>query len=206
MKPIHATLNPKDRTSTLFFPDRPGKRYFVKGSICLPMAYEKSGKMIYEGFVILAGQDPSTGIISIFDGRPFLTIEPYIRNEKIEHDGISFWLNDAWSRFYCRDFFYNQNSSLATQNRVEIQRSMMISPKPVLIPVHWDKDEDSDLVLWRAVRLKQYKAKPGSELENQIKAYNQGDRKQVLPAVHAFKCLLYGYDKVHVRAIEWGVS
>jgi hypothetical protein len=207
-KPVTAVPN-EDRSIKLYFDfddDQvlyPEGDFDIRGGICWPVTFKKDGQVDSQGYILLAGMNLNNGVITIFEQQSFLVVEPIINQEnmQIDYPGISNFINNAHSNYFCRKFYWHQNFELTKKWRLDVLRSRAIEPKPVLTEVPWGDDRDADHLIWTLVKMKKLrhdlKADLASQLED-VKLKPKGIR-DILPAVRALQCALMGFQRYPLR-------
>lgn len=197
IKPVNSHFD-RDRNATvLYFPDESSAEYDIKGAICFPVSYEFLQGIHVDGFALIAGQDVATKKVTVFEQRKFVVIDSIVNpaTQAIEFPGLAPWFNEMWAKYYGRKFFYHQEPEIVRKYHLEIIRSPMIQPKPGLVEIDWQNDDDALHTVWRYIATKRFTAEKGSELQNQFEMVKATEKKQVYPAVRALECLLMAYDK-----------
>ena len=193
--PQKAHYNVEQRTSTLYFKDQAHSEYMMRGGVCWPISVEVGKKLDVYGFILMAGYNTETGLVTVFEQTEFVVIDNILRPDKsIEYHGIAPWLNKCWSKYFAQDFFWNQDFELAKKYRLEIIRSEMIVPKPQFIEMEWSDLEEAKQVVWKYVKLGKIRIEKDSKLFHQLELTKMGD-KQTYPAVHALMCCLCGMER-----------
>ena len=199
MKPNKAYYNQDRKTSSLFFDDEKiDGEYHMRGGICWPTGYEFEGTKDIMGYAILGGYNVLTKKLWLFEQRAFVIIDSILDDDgKIVFHGLATWFNDNWSRYFAKNYYWNQEDHLKLQHSLEIRDSRMIDPKPQFIETEWSSINEMQHILWKYIKLgskKVYLGSKGSMLKLHIDVMKQDD-KEALPAVHALFCLLAGLAK-----------
>lgn len=172
-----------------------GVEYSMRGGVCWPKLVERSGGHEYEGFILVAGQDVRTKVVTVFNARKFQTVENIIEDDKIAFRGIADWLTKMWSKYFVRTYYWDQDFELSKTKRLEVLRSPMVNPKPQFVEVDISTTEEARMAMWRFVKLGKLNAgKKGTDLHEQIVSSKIIDRDSQ-PAVHALSCLLAGIER-----------
>jgi len=206
-KPRTAILN-EDQSVTLYFDfdDEeliyPQAEFDIRGGICWPVTFRKDGYVDSQGYIVVAGKNLKTGVITIFEQQQFLVVEPIINRETqvIDYPGISNFINNAFSNYYCRKYYWHQNYEFSKKWRLDILRSPAIGLKPQLIEVPWGEDQDAEHLIWAKIKQRLLRHDQNAELYNQLQHIKQDDKKkQILPAVRALQCVLMGIERFPPR-------
>ncbi|MCP4570578.1 MAG: hypothetical protein GY841_23585 [FCB group bacterium] len=199
-KPRKVLFDMEKQTSTLYFSDGSNGDYRMRGGVCWPMSVERTpGNPDIEGFILMAGQNVDTGKVFIFEQRTFVVIDHIVNQSGvIEYEGISSWINKCWSKYYARDFFWNQTREHAKSYRLEVIRSKMIDPKPQFIEVGWGDVAEVKHTVWRLVKTGKIWYEKGSQLHEELDLIKKGQIESV-PSVHAMMCLAYGLERYPIR-------
>lgn len=206
MKPDNAIYNPSRGTSTLIFNqdgDFPKhEEYYIRGGICWPMSYKEGGEIKSSGFIILGGVNCATGKIVIFEQTNFVTVNPFVRDNIIENNGVIRWFNDNWNKYFSNTYYWNQSKELNKKFRADIRRSEMIQPKPMFKRVSWGNDEDALHRLWVHIKSGKNNTYFGKKVDDngnptvlyqKISDLHKGE-KDIHPAIRALMCLIIGFD------------
>ena len=178
-------------TVTLYFDNQVHAEYMMRGGVCWPEGED--------GFAILAGQDVNNKKIHVFKQSSFLTVDNILRADRsIEYYGLSSFFNQSWSGYFGRDFFWNQDEEIHKRFRLQVGRSPMIEPKPQFIPAPYADERDANHLIFEYKALGKLKFDKDSELHRQLERLKH-DEKAKLPAVHALRCLLAGYERYPFR-------
>jgi len=194
-KPHKAYYELDQRTSTLYFRESESGQYMMRGGVCWPIPVDDGGKKDVYGYILMAGQNVETKLVTIFEQVQFVVIDHILRPDRsIEHHGISTWFNRCWSKYFASDFFWHQDNELSRKYLLEIIRSEMIRPKPQLIEVGWSDTEEAKQVIWKFVKLGKLRIEKDSQLYRELEKTKVGE-KQTWPAVHALMCCLCGIER-----------
>lgn len=194
-KPNKVHYDTKQRISTLYFENQAFGQQMMRGGVCWPVMVEIDGKKDVRGFILMAGIDVDSGMVTIFEQTPFIVIDNILTPEKvIEYHGIASWFNMCWTRYFAQDFFWNQDFELSKKYRLEIIRSESINPKPQIIEIGWSDIEEARQVIWKRVKLGKIRIEQDSQLMKELELTKIGD-KQSYPSVHALMCCLCGIER-----------
>ncbi len=196
INPVNRHFNFEDDTSTLYFEDREPGDFFIRGGICWPEMVEIHGDVEVVGYAVICGKEIKTDTVYVFDQFQFLTIENIIDKATgvMQYPGIAQWLCKNWANYFAQQYFWCQPEELARAYRLEIIRSKMIKPQPFFKEVPWSDDNQATIELTRVMTMGKLKMDPKSKLFEQIAQVKKADDK-LLPAVHALKCALIGYQR-----------
>jgi len=204
-KPQTAILNTGGSVTLYFEFDEEDLRYpqaefDMRGGVCWPITFRKDGYVDSQGFIIVAGQNLKTKVVTIFEQQEFMVVEP-IRNDtqEIAYPGISNFINHAFSNYYCSKFYWHQNFELSKKWRLDVLRSKMIAPKPSLVEVPWGDDADAEHLIWAQVKQRLLRHDKEAELYQQLQAIKRDEKNQIMPAVRALQCLLMGMFRFPLR-------
>lgn len=206
-KPRTAILN-DDQSVTLYFDfddeelKYPQAEFDIRGGICWPVTFRKDGYVDSQGYILVAGKNLRTGVVTIFEQQQFLVVEPIINPETqvIDYPGISNFINNAFSNYYCRKYYWHQNWEFSKKWRLDVLRSPAIEPKPQLVEVPWGEDSDAEHLIWAIIKQRLLRHDRNAELYNQLQHIKQDDKKsQILPAVRALQCVLMGVERFPLR-------
>lgn len=206
-KPRTAILN-DDQSVTLYFDfddeelRYPQGEFDIRGGICWPVTFRKDGYVDSQGYILVAGKNLRTGVVTIFEQQQFLVVEPIINPETqvIDYPGISNFINNAFSNYYCRKYYWHQNFEFSKKWRLDVLRSPAIEPKPQLVEVPWGEDSDAEHLIWAIIKQRLLRHDTNAELYNQLQHIKQDDKKsQILPAVRALQCVLMGMERFPLR-------
>lgn len=194
-KPNSRHANLKRGTSTLYFKDENPTEYRMRGGVCFPMMIHLGGRTDIQGFILMSGQNIKTKQVRIFEQTEFIVVEPILDDKQlVEFQGIENWLNMCFSRYFARQFFWNQDFELAKKYRLEIIRSQMIEPKPRMMEVPWVDEKEAMSIIWKYIKLGRITWDAGSILDRALEQVKNDD-KIMLPAVHALTVLLSGIER-----------
>lgn len=174
--------------------------FLMRGAVCWPDFVERCGKKEYEGFIIIAGLNVNSKILTVFESRSFQTIENIIEGHEILYQGISSWMAKMWAKYYINMYYFSQSWELASKFRLEILRSVQIpNPKPQFIEVDIVTNKEARAALWRWKMMKKLDlGEEGTELHDAVLASRMEDDK-AQPAIHALQCLVAGLEKYPYR-------
>jgi hypothetical protein len=180
--------------TTLFFNDSEDADFYMRGSICWPIEWPSGNEMEISGHAIIAGMDVKTKDITVFKEHSFMTVSNILNDGVIEYPGLETFFNSAWSKYFCRDYYWHGNEVTTKQWRLETIRNELIRPKPHFIKVDWSDDDQSRMQMWREFKTGKVNLKPigrNSTTSKQITNMRK-DKKTDLPAVHALIALIAG--------------
>ena len=198
-KPVNRHANLKKGTVTLYFKDEEPAEYRMRGGVCFPTMVHSGGRSDIQGFILMSGQNVKTGKVQIFEQRDFVIIESILdSNQRIEFEGIATWLNMCFSKYYARQFFWNQDFELAKKYRLEIIRSQMVEPKPRMMEVPWADEKEAVATIWRYIKLGKILWEAGSQIDRALEQVKNDD-KEISPVLHALMALLAGIDRFPYR-------
>lgn len=206
-KPQTAILN-EDQSITLYFDfdDKelkyPQAEFDIRGGVCWPVTFRKDGYVDSQGYILVAGKNLKTGVITIFEQQSFLVVEPIIdpETQEILYPGISNFINNAFSRYYCKKYYWHQNWEFSKKWRLDVLRSKAIGTNPQLVEVPWGEDQDAEHLIWTKIKQRLLRHDINAELYNQLQHIKQDDKKnQILPAVRALQCVLMGFERFPLR-------
>lgn len=207
-KPCSAILN-NDRSATLYFDldDEnnlyPQAEFDVRGGICWPVTYKLDGAIDSSGYILVAGLNLEKNVITIFEQQAFMVVEPIIDpdTQQITYQGISNFMNNAFSTYFCGKYYWHQNFELTKKWRLDVLRSPAIAPKPNLVEVPWGDDRDADHLIWSVIKMRRLRQDLTADLAKQledVKLKPKGTR-DILPAVRALQCVLMGFQRFPLR-------
>ena len=211
--PTNINYNLEDRTSTLFFDDKPLGKYFLRGGICFPVMSHMNGGLDIQGFAVMCGQEISTGTVYVFEQIGFITIDNILNIETslIDHHGLAGWFNKMWGTYFADHYFWSQKDVVARKYRTEIHRSKMIKPMPYFQELDEMDNTQADIAIWRLVKLKLLKFDADSDVHQALArtkkdATQQSTLKIEDPAMHALRCAVSGLERYpyYGRAISNG--
>lgn len=200
-KPVSCKFIPERQTSLLFFKDKEAEEYCVRGALCFPVLVDAPGGRDVVGYALVGCQDVKGGAVHVFEQKDFTVIDHIVKDGRIQHTGLSQWLNKVWSKYYCRKFFFSQDYELSKKYRLDIHRSVMVEPKPVMIEIETHDDYEMQHTIWSYVKTARVIMEAGSVLFQKLQQLKQGD-KQVHPAIYALQVLLCGFDRFPYRKKE----
>ena len=184
-KPTSVTPLPKKRLVRYSFDTGPRMRdMYVRGSIAWP-AGGLAGAV--PGYALIAGQDIKTGIVYIFDEYAAQTHEPLYNEAKHKEIGFKLFFNNAWSRFGCRTFFYQENELVHKHWAGQVYKDLLLRPfRNSFIRTPFDDVEIADNIIHERFHTDMLKASAQSDLFNHYKNVDSRQR-------HALRCLMVGY-------------
>jgi hypothetical protein len=200
--PTHKHFDSYRKTTWLYFDDEAPRESVIRGGVCFPMHYQTPGGVETGGYAVLAGQDLLTGMIHVYTQSPWVTVldilaaadDPVLPLHAIKYRGISDWFNAAWKEYFGRTFYFTQPEELSRRFRLQISRSPMINPKPIIVEVPVYGPTDFMDSVWHGVKSEKLKIPQDSELFRDLGEMMQDD-KVMRPSVHALGCCLLGYER-----------
>jgi len=198
-KPTKSSYDADRRISRLEFgrDDHPANGdYYLRGGICWPESGVAPGQKP-QGYALLIGFDIRTKIMRVFEQTEFLVVDHILRTDGgIERVGLSVWFNEAWIRYFCRTFYYNQPESLHKTYLFQTIRSKMIEPKPHFPELLWRENREAWSVVSAKVETDKIKMDPKSGLNDALLQYYASlDGRMVPPAVWSLMCAVYGMER-----------
>ncbi len=187
-RPRKAVFDRNRETSILFFRDHDDSaEFYLRGGVYWPTAESN-------GFVVLAGQEVKTNKIFVFDEAEFQTVDDIIQDGQIRFHGVSHFFNKAWSKYFCRLFFWAQSDATHKRFSLQVFRGQTIKPSPGFLEVSLaDKDEARHIV-FEHIRTGRLVLDKDSELARQLEAARL-DGDALFPAVEALGRALAGLAK-----------
>lgn len=194
-KPTRRTYDKHRKTSWLFFDDAEPMEVYVKGGICFPEKYKTSEGIKTNGYAVLGCQDIKTQKVYIFEQMSWVTIDDILEDEsnQIKWEGLSHWFNKCWTEYFGSNFYFCQEDELTKRYRIQISRSPMINPKPVMIETIAEKRENIIGNIWHWVMTERVRMQE-SELHAHL-IMTKEDDTQFFPAVHALGCCLMAFER-----------
>jgi hypothetical protein len=194
------TMNLARRTSVLRFAAGdvrpPDGEYCCRGGICWPVIVDREGGRM-EGFALMAGRHVKTGGTYILAQTPFVCID-HVQDSAgvIQYRGLSTWFVDAWAMWYADAYCWRQPWETNRRYLRQVLESAMIQPKPHLIELDWDRDEDARVIVEEAEATGRLVYELDSPLHQSILAYSVADpsARDQFPAVQALTCALHGLE------------
>lgn len=175
--------------------------FYMRGGICWPMTIEVGGVTDVQGFILMAGQDVNSKKVHVFEQKPFVVVQNIIGEDgRIQFSGVVQFLNTCHSRYFARDYFWNQDFNLKKSCHLEIIRHHEIEPKPAFIEIEWSDTSEAMTNIWKYVKTGRLIFDSGSELHEQLQK-TKGEDKQTYPAVWALMCLLSGLERYPWRVM-----
>lgn len=200
-RPIDRHYNFEDHTSTLFFDNEVGERYYMRGGICWPVMSLKDGVYDIRGFALVAGLNVKTQVTTIFEQYPFVTVDNIIEDGKITFRGLAPWLTTMWDRYYVDTYYWAmQEYEVVKKYRLDLMRSkIMAQVKAHMIELRWDDPQQANMVIWRLIKLKQLKIEAESSLLSALAKVDKLVLGEINPEVHALQCVTVGMDRFPYR-------
>jgi hypothetical protein len=189
--------NTENKTTILDIPGKNPTEYKIFGAICFPSEYERDGEQKVSGFALVAGQNVNTKKVRIFSQQEFLTIENILNgNLAVTYKGLASWFNKMWADYYARKYFYHQPIQIERKHRLEILRSKVIQPNPMLIDIDHPGGATSSQLIWRYLKTKNIVYEKDSDVHNALRrAKNKEIKIDFQPEMWALQCLLLGFEK-----------
>jgi hypothetical protein len=181
-------------THNLWFADGSQGEFYLHGGLCWPVAVQSIEEQY--GCAILAGVNVETGVCHVFEQFIIDSIEPaYNQHDgRVKSPGLASWLQQVHSAYGARRYYFNQDESLHRMYLLQVLRSRIIDPKPVLVPISWKTDEEAMSAMnhWRMNGNLVIAA--GTPIERALQSYRStpGMKLAQSPPLHALACLLVG--------------
>ena len=169
----------------------------MRGGICFPFKYQSLKGIENHAYAVIAGQDLKTGIVHVFEQINWVTIDDILSKDiknSIKYPGLSHWLNMAWNKYFIQTFYFNQPDELSRRFRLQILRSLMISPKPRFVEVSINNKDDLLSAIWHRIKTGQLEIEKDSQIANILKETMVED-KELFPQIHALGCCLLGFEQ-----------
>jgi hypothetical protein len=195
-RPTTSYVDPKRKTSILKFADGRQCEVDLRGGICLPISVPRRQNQTV-GYAVLGGYDVKTGIISIYEAQEFMTVDPFVRDGKIIHDGLAGFFGLAWSVYGTKTFYLNQKREMVKKFRLDVVRSKMIQPHPCLIELGFEEETTRNKFL-EYLTLTKVLISEDSELVEALQQF-QSDPMIEMPEVKALAYCCAGFDKFSWR-------
>ena len=190
LKPLSTKYLPHKDLTTFFFegPERPSARdFFVRGAIAWP-------EELQQGFALLAGQDPKTKVVYIFEEYPFWTVGHYLAEDALKHPGLGQFLLDVWAKYHCHTFYRHQHPEVHRRFSLQAYDDKTIAPKPELIDVP-TVERLGDTLVVEYGRTRKLVADQRMTLKQQLtQHFAVPEAKNPGMGVHALRCLLAGFE------------
>ncbi len=191
MEQFYPHVNPKDTkpyfergTAQIFFTDAKPREMFVRGSIAWP---EGSNG----GVALVAGQDIKSREVILLGEFEFWSVEHFFEDDQLKFRGLSQFLNQNWQDFYCNHYYDHQPFEVRDRYYIQILKSKMINPKPVIVNVKYTDDKIADNILNEYLHLQRFIAPRDSLVFRHLMTRGSKDEKS---GVHALRCLLGGFE------------
>lgn len=207
-KPRTAVPN-TDRSITLYFDFDEEKLLYpvgdfdMRGGICWPITYRVDGAVDSNGYIVVAGKNLETGVITIFEQQDFIVIEPIIDQDtmQITYKGISNFLNNAYANYFCNKYYFHQNLELTKKWRSDVFRCSAIKPKPSIVEIMWDDDRDADHVIFQLIKTRRLRQEKETALFRQLQELKlkPTGQREIYPAVRALQCVLMGFERYPLK-------
>jgi hypothetical protein len=194
-RPMKAQYNSTRGTSTLYFENVDDvAEFYMRGGIFWP---EQD-----KGFIVLAGQDVSNKVVTVFEEYEFLAVDHVLGpNQTIEFYGPAPFFEKCWKRYFADKFFWKQPKETHKQFNLEVRRSQMIDPKPRFVEAPFTDESEARNLIFEYSRLGRLNVEEGSDLHRQLEI-TKDDEKAHLPAVFALGRALAGIKRYPFRAYE----
>ena len=187
-RPRKAFFDQSRETSTLFFRDHDDSvEFFLRGGVYWPSADSN-------GFVVLVGQEVLTDKIWIFKEAEFETVEDILNEGQIRYHGVSHFFNKAWSKYFCRLFFYAQSDATHKRFSLQIYRSQTIKPSPGFLEIDLSDKDEARHIVFEHIRTGRLVLDKESELARQLESARL-DEDALFPGVEALGRALAGLAK-----------
>lgn len=185
------------KVAKLFFGDNQNPLngdYFMRGGICFPVPVRIAAECGAQGFALMAGYNVDTHKIYCFEEATFLSIDHIVGDHgQVEVEGLSQWFGDCWQYYFANHFYWHQEPETRKMYGLEIARSPMINPKPMLVHIDWTNSDNIEHTIWRMGNTGIFKFKVDGLLHAALRLMEvQTDRNQIIPGVQALKCVLAG--------------
>ncbi len=206
IKPQKAHFNIERGTVNLYFPrdpktgEIPWSEYYLKGGICFPIPIQsQEGDTDVQGYVLMAGVDQISKVITIFEEIPFLVINNIVALDgTLEFKGVGPEFNRIWAKYYAKDYYFHQHLEAKKQYLLEILRTRSIEPKPAFIEVPWDTVEEAMHIVWKNIKTGKLRYQKDGQLHRELGKVEKGD-KEIFPSVYALQVLLAGLERFPYR-------
>lgn len=194
---ISRTMHLDRRTSVLRFAQGdnppPDGEYALRGGIAWPWIVEPNTARL-EGFALLAGQHLPSRTVYILAQTPFVCVD-HVQDPDgaIRHRGLSTWFVDGWAQWFGDTYGWHQPWHTCRRYLRQVLDSPMIQPKPHLVELDWDRDDDARAIVseLESTRRLGYPAQSPLHVALLEYAAAQGTERDRFPAVHALTCALF---------------
>jgi len=196
-RPTIRRYDAEQKTSHLFFGNKEhplNGEYYMRGGICFPVPVRIGADNGANGFALMCGMNVDTKKVYVFEETAFLTIDHIVgTGGDVEMEGLCGWLNECWSYYFAKQFYWHQDPETKKTYMLDILRSAMIKPHPVLVHIDWNDDHQIEHVLWRLGNTGVMKLRADGQLHDCLRLLEvQTENAQIIPGVHALKCALAG--------------
>lgn len=178
--------------------DKWGARYFTfAGGICWPIPVARQGAMSVKGCAVIVGLDIDTKVYHVFEQREFVTLEHILgTGRSIAFEGITNWLNDAWSKYRCLRFWHHQDVETMDRYARQVWRCDQIDPKPWLADLASFDPTTALRIIWELLETRRLKHRKGEpvDIERQIAVAAGGKVLETAPALTALAVCLAGME------------
>ena len=113
----------------------------IRGGIALPQFEPARNEIV--GYAVVCGLDVDTKKIYVFEQQAFSSIDhimtddlPGQRGPVIEYEGVSSFLNRCWLEYFSRRYHTFDHADMIKKYKSQIHKSLMIKPKPYIMPIH----------------------------------------------------------------------
>jgi hypothetical protein len=182
----------------MFYKAIPTYEWVVRGAVCWP-----EGEI--RGHALIAGQmTAGTRQICVFDEWNFITVDHWSPDGRgIQEVGLCAFLSKLWPLYGCDLMYWHQDETLHRRYLLQCLDNPLITTCPTMVEVPWTDEATGDNLLREVLQQKRLMGVvDGSEVKRQL---DEGDRYQdpvKLPALHALKCLIAGYELMPWRDIN----
>lgn len=183
----------RDTTNLWFIDDKHGE-FYLHGGLCWPVAVGDIENQY--GCIIMGGLNCQTGIVHIFEQFCFEGIETAFDQDegRIVADGLDAFLGQVSGAYGTKRYYVNQDESIHRMYLLQVLRSRQIDPKPVLVPITWQTDEEAISAMnhWRLTG--KLVIGSGTPIEAAFQRFRAtpGIKLGQVPELHALACLLVG--------------
>jgi hypothetical protein len=199
-RPVKAFYIHKEDVSRLEFADGSTGKYFMRGGICWPRFVNIDNGVL--GFAILCGQNVDTGVITVFEQKPFSVIDHVINNETnmIEVEGLSPWFNRCWNMYFARVYYHSASSETRMKYVLKVVESRMIDPKPDFPEINFGEFADFEQSLWETIMERKLESREGEPLGEALRNWSSAVEQP--PVVDALSCCLAGLERYPYRSLQ----
>jgi hypothetical protein len=201
MIPKPRSVKVTDRRTTIFYnEDGSMREYCVRGGVCFPtLVVTPAGQKII-GYVVVLAQNVDTKRVDIIDEVEFLSLdnvhglpEPGAGQGHVIIWGVTMFLNDMWSKYGCKYYYWSQDADLMMRWRIEISKSIQILPKPSMIRVLWGDDKQAMGNVWQMFESGMLYGTKGTRMSNVITQIKGRTTLDVFsPELHSLQCAVNG--------------